>query len=386
MGEIVTETATEQANFQAAGVRRVWDRKSVYEEWVHSLGLPTYSGYFIDDIRKLELGWWEERKCNAAILLLAGQEGISEVRVSEIPAGGSTAPMRMALDELVYVADGRGLTTITSDSGAAKTFEWQKHSLFMLPRHHEYQLSSTQGDQPARLLHYNSLPLATSLLPDPEFFFSAHFTSDNRLSDADGTDFYSEAKVVPSERNGGRSMFWVGNFFPDMRAWDRITPFRERGAGGHVVWIQYPGSPLWNHMSVFPSQTYKKAHRHGPGTLIVIPSGEGFSYMWPEGKEKVFVPWHEGSVFVPPNRWFHQHFNLGGEAARYLAFHSPRGASGNTERVEDVQRDQIEYPDEDPIVRETFERELEKRGLHSLMVDEAYRDRNYQWGYEEDAD
>ena len=33
---------------------------------------------------------------------------------------------------------------------------------------------------------------------------------------------------------------------------------------------------------------------------LVIPAGEGFSYMWPEGREKVFIPWHEASVFVPP--------------------------------------------------------------------------------------
>ena len=62
-----------------------------------------------------------------------------------------------------------------------------------------------------------------------------------------------------------------------MRAWDRLDPFRHRGAGGHVVSIRFPRSPIWSHMSVFPARTYKKAHRHGPGILIVIPSGEGFS-------------------------------------------------------------------------------------------------------------
>ena len=39
--------------------------------------------------------------------------------------------------------------------------------------------------------------------------------------------------------------------------------------------------------------------------------------MWPEGEEKVIVPWQEGSVFVPPNRWFHQHFNVGDAPGRY---------------------------------------------------------------------
>ncbi len=137
---------------------------------------------------------------------------------------------------------------------------------------------------------------------------------------------------------------------------------------------------MWSHMSVFPSRTYKKAHRHGPGVVIVIPSGEGYSIMWPEGGERVVIPWHEASVFVPPNRWFHQHFNVGGEPARYLAFHSVRGTGG--ERVVDRAADQIEYPDEDTFVREKFEAELAQRDLKSLMPAQAYTDPNYEFGYD----
>jgi hypothetical protein len=132
-------------------------------------------------------------------------------------------------------------------------------------------------------------------------------------------------------------------------------------------------------MSVFGAQTYKKAHRHGPGRVIVIPAGDGYSIMWEEGKEKVVVPWHECSAFVPPNRWFHQHFNVGGTGARYLALHSPMQFYGHAEKVEDRAKDQIEYPDEDPWIRKKFEEELGKRGLRSLMPAEAYVDRDYEW-------
>ena len=373
-----------QTSSSSAAVGQGWDRVAPYDQWIASLELPIHTGYFVDDVRTVELGWWEDRKCNAAILKMTGQEGVSEVRVSEVPAGKSTAPVYMTLDEIVYVADGRGLTTITSPTGVTKSFEWQKHSLFILPRHHTHQFSSTQGDRPARLLHYNSLPMAMALLPDPDFFFSAKFNDEKRLQGQDGEEFYSEAKVITSDREDARGAYWVGNFFPDMRVWDNLIPFRGRGAGGHVVWVRYPGSPLWNHMSVFPAQSYKKAHRHGPGTLIVIPAGEGFSYMWPEGEEKVHIPWHEASVFVPPNRWFHQHFNVTGTSARYLAFHAPRGVQGNTERVTDPSRDQIEYPNEDPLVRRTFEGELAKRGLTSQMPEQAYQELSFEWAYGND--
>jgi hypothetical protein len=139
-------------------------------------------------------------------------------------------------------------------------------------------------------------------------------------------------------------------------------------------------------MSVFPSKTYKKAHRHGPGTLIVIPTGHGYSFMWPEGSEdkKVYIPWHEASIFVPPNRWFHQHFNVSDSTDRYLAFHAPRGANETSERIEDIARDQIEYPAEDPMIREKFETELAKNGLKSIMPDQAYKQADYEWDYDGD--
>ena len=84
-------------------------------------------------------------------------------------------------------------------------------------------------------------------------------------------------------------------------------------------------------------------------------------------------------MFVPPNKWFHQHFNAGATPARYLAVHSPMQFYGHAEKVEDRAKDQIEYPDEDRFVRKKFEEELAKRGLTSLMPGEAYADKNFEW-------
>jgi gentisate 1,2-dioxygenase len=132
-------------------------------------------------------------------------------------------------------------------------------------------------------------------------------------------------------------------------------------------------------MSVFDARTYKKAHRHGPGRVIVVPSGQGYSVMWPEGGDRVVVPWQEAALFVPPDRWFHQHFNLGGAPARYLALHPPLQFAGYADKVEDRARDQIEYPAEDPWIRSHFESELADRGLSSLMPAEAYHNKTDAW-------
>ena len=86
-------------------------------------------------------------------------------------------------------------------------------------------------------------------------------------------------------------------------------------------------------------------------------------------------------MFVPPARWFHQHFNVGEEPARYLALHPPRPFSGTGERVENPAANQIEYPDEDPFIREKFEGELGARGSRSLMPEIAYQDHNFEWDY-----
>jgi len=43
-----------------AGAFGAWDR------WSQAQGLPIHQGYFIPDLRTVDLGWWEDRQCNAA--------------------------------------------------------------------------------------------------------------------------------------------------------------------------------------------------------------------------------------------------------------------------------------------------------------------------------
>src|SRR5207237_540881 len=144
--------------------------KFTHDVWMDSLGLPIHSGYYIEDLRSLQLGRWEERGCDAAFVQLEGQQGITETRVSEVPARAVLPPVRLAFDEVVYVVQGRGATSIWRSGGERKSFEWQENSMFLLPRHHFHQFSNTHGSRPARLLHYNYFPLLLSASPDPEAF------------------------------------------------------------------------------------------------------------------------------------------------------------------------------------------------------------------------
>jgi hypothetical protein len=130
------------------------------------------------------------------------------------------------------------------------------------------------------------------------------------------------------------------------------------------------------HISEFPVGTYKKGHRHGPGAHVVIIGGQGYSLMWPEGEPIKRFDWYDGSVIVPPDGWFHQHFNTGKIPARYLALRwgsrkFPRpwsgGADGGTDLSLKEGGNQIEYADEDPMIRRMFEEELAKQGVICRM-------------------
>jgi oxalate decarboxylase/phosphoglucose isomerase-like protein (cupin superfamily) len=359
--------------------------KFTHDIWMDSLGLPVHCGYYIEDMRELELGRWDARGCDAAFIQLEGQQGITETRVSEVPARAVLPPVRLAFDEVVYVVQGRGATTIWgNEDSERKSFEWQENSMFLLPRHHFHQFSNTSGSRPARLLHYNYFPLLLSASPDPDAFISTdRGAAGEPPRPIDLEALYAEpATRVTSDVDLAwkrRQSVWVGSFFPDMSAWDKLQVSRGRGAGGRSVAMEFPGSEISCHMSMFPPRTYKKAHRHGPGRAIVIPAGEGFSVMWEEGKDKVIARWKPGSLITPPNRWFHQHFNVGENAARYLAFHPPMQFDGHAEKVEDRARDQIEYVDENREVRERFEAELAQRGLTSVIPPEAYLHRDYEF-------
>ena len=284
-------------------------RRFTYDDWMEAQGIPIHRGYYVEDLRIAELGWWEDRQVDAAFMQLRGMGGVCEGRIEEIPPGHTLPPLKLSVDEQVYVLGGRGVATVwTDDSRPKKTFEWATRSLFLVPRNSYCQLTNMDGNNPARLLHYNYLPIAMSATPDPDFFVNNPYSTSTFLHSAD--EFYSEAKAVMEEGEGafagrGRQV-WHGNFFPDMAAWDKLVPFWGRGAGGHVVFIQSPGSEMHAHMSVFPARTYKKGHRHGPGRVIVIPGGEGYSVMWEEGQGESGHPLAGGKLLraagplVPP--------------------------------------------------------------------------------------
>src|SRR4030095_2548620 len=206
------EMARATANF--------WDKKTPYEIWIESTGARIHRGYYVEDCRTVELSYWQERECDGAFIQLAGQEVFTAAYVTKIPPGKTLPAFRVAVDEVVYVLQGRGVASIWAGTREKKIFEGQSHAMFLIPGNYYCQLSNMHGDQAVRLLHCSYLPLAMSVLPDPDMFFNNPLVDYHLLYGQGAGGVYSEAKVVTLDEPGsfrhGRNI-WFGNFFADMR-------------------------------------------------------------------------------------------------------------------------------------------------------------------------
>lgn len=340
-------------------------RRNDYQVWIEREGLTTVEGLYIPDLKTVELGDWARRGCRAAIATLQGSEGVNDAHIIEISPGGEVAPERHLYEELVYVVSGAGSTSVWNGQGDRTTFEWHEGSLFSVPLNTYSQHFNASGREPARFYSVTSAPLMMRLLHNLDFIYHCDYDFTDRFGA--GNDDFSGAGTAYRRR------LWETKFIADVAAVE-LKSWRERGAGGSNVMLEIADSTMCGHISEFPVGTYKKAHRHNAGAHVIIINGTGFSLLWAEGDPIQQVKWQAGSIVVPPDRWFHQHFNTGTTPARYLALRwgsrkYPLFKEYKIDRPTTQGGDQIEYYDEDPSVREMFEKELTANGGVSRMTE-----------------
>ena len=351
---------------------------SDYREFRDAEGVPVHTGLAIDDWNALEVGPWDRTGQRGAFVNLYGAEGINDLQVHELAPGGRTAELCHRYDQLVYVADGGGFTAVgTGDD--ERVFEWERNALFFLPAEVPYRHLNAR-DEPARLVAETPLPELLTLYKDADYLLES---SGRDRSLADGY-YDADATIVEADhpdRPGG-VLSWVANFVPDVLRFERLEDHQARGAGGQSVLFPFPETSMWAHISQFPVGTYKKAHRHAPGANVGVLSGEGFTLLWEEDwDEKVRIDWSPRTCFTPPARWFHQHFNTGEAPARYFAMHGPKLGTLEEANLFDYRHpaNQIEYPEEDPAIRDLYAAELESRGLESRMPAACYEDPDFEF-------
>lgn len=232
--------------------------------------------------------------------------------------------------------------------------------MFSPPLNTWRQHFNAQGDEPARFVALTDAPVIINRFRNLDFVFNNTFVFSDRFSGEDGY-FSGKGKEIQSHRT------WDANFIADVPGF-RLMEHSARGQGARGILLHLSANTVSAHIEEYPVGTYPRAHWHGPGAHILILTGEGYSYMWEQGKERTRIDWKPGSLFVPPAKWFHQHFNPGREPARYLAL-KPWGFTYQVEdlvktlEVEAAGGTQIDYQDQDPEIHEAFVRECQKRGV-----------------------
>lgn len=341
------------------------EKDSPYTRWIEKEGLDIISAHWIPDLKTVELKPWERRGGNGVYINHEASRTSNDCYVCEIPKGKELAPQRQLFEEMIYVLSGHGSTTVWDDSGHKMTFEWKAGALFAIPLNTWHQHFNGSGQEVARYVAVTNGPVVINLYEDENFVFNTSYEFKNRFN---GEPEYFANK---GEQKG---LLLQTNFVADAVNLALISA-KERGAGGGHIRFNMAKGSMNSHISQFPVGTYKKAHCHGPGAHVIIMSGEGYSLMWGEGEEPRRYDWKTGSMIVPPNMTYHQHFNTGSEPARYLAFKHEVVSIRNAQGVpkawisKRIGGDQIDYADETTAIRNIFSEALTKNGLTPQMDD-----------------
>ena len=341
-----------------------------YLDWVKTEGIPIHEDFGFD-LHTLEVRPWARTDALGCYAHALGRGDFVNMYVLELAPGKHTSPQRHMFEEVVYVLEGNGNTTVDVPGGA-HAFEWHQGSLFALPLNARYQHFNGSGSKKARLASTTDLPLMLNLFRNDAFLWQNDAVFPERFGRPQ--HYRGDGALLPMRP--GRHM-WETNFVPDLRTFELKT-WKERGAGGSNIMFVLADGTMHAHMSEMPVGTYKKGHRHGPDFHVMTVTGTGYSLYWYEGdKDFRRFDWKHGSVFAPTDGLFHQHFNTSGEPARYLAtaFGGMRYPTVSDKRKTFIGMDvdvkeggrQIEYRDEDPRILKIFEDELRKNAVASKM-------------------
>ena len=351
----------------AEQVDTTMDNTPFFYKWQKGEGIPVVETFFIKDLKEVPLKWWDRMGGDGTLFNMEGAGDATGAYIVEIAPGKSLNPMRHLYEELILVVQGRGATTIWNDNGAKQTFEWQEGSLISVPLNVHHQHFNGQGDKPARLFSVNNMPIVFSLFHNDDFIFNTPYDFADRFDGRPGL-LLQHGHAASRPHLGNQLHRRHAHLQPPgvegaRRGRQERLPgdVRRHHGGAH---LRVPGRDL---QEGAPPRARLQRHHH---------QGQGFSLFWWEGEEPKRYDWQDGSVFVPPESMFHQHFNLGPTGARYLPLrfggikHSMGENYGDISKVDkDVKSggNQIEYYDQPAYIREMFEADMGNTGATSRM-------------------
>lgn len=364
--------------------------KSPYQRWKESQGLETIYGFSVPNVYTAELTPWEARGGSGVFINLDGSAGFNDSYIYELAPRESSVPIRHTYDELVFVLRGRGAVTIWNDESKKQTIEWAKGSYFAIPPNAWHQWHNLSGEEPARYFAMTAAPRVIDTFKDLDFVFNNPYQFKNIFDD-------EEAYFQQTERTKN----WQTNYIADVWAlapkrrataaeveqkaraaaelgegWKSTGRFLKSGEEAQGFGATMLKGTVHAGIS-FGSQpgTHAPPHRHGPGIHVTVIGGHGYTLLQsPAGDQTVRVDWGPGTVFVPPEGWWHAHYNTGPEPWDWLKVGwgsekpKPGGGHYDYSRTPQEGGDQMSFEDMDPAVHLQFEEECARVGVKCLML------------------
>ena len=122
-----------------------YERIDTYKEWQQKQKIPLVSGFFVEDLNKVPVEPWDLKGVPCSFVVLDGTGGVNDGYVCEIPPKAKTKVQKHLYEEMVYVTQGYGATTVWQKDGKKHTFEWGPGSLFAVPINAYYQHFNASG-------------------------------------------------------------------------------------------------------------------------------------------------------------------------------------------------------------------------------------------------
>jgi mannose-6-phosphate isomerase-like protein (cupin superfamily) len=365
-------------------------RPTYYESWMAEEGIPIHRAYGIADVSAVELAEWARVGAPAAFVHLHGMEGFSGMQVVQIPPRRSLEQQRHLYQQYVVVVSGRGAADVWFPGEDTKvTFEWQEGSFFAIPLNCSYVLHNTSAE-PAVYMAVNDAPMVLDLFHNDDFVFNNDYRFTDRFSPT--SSYYSTTERYQNYFGGIAET----NFIADINK-IALDSLGVKGAGVQATVFEMAENTIASHITSWPVGRYHKAHHHLGGAVLYGLRSTGYVLIWPQeagnqpyaagnGDRVERIEWGPRSVYSPPSKWFHQHFNTGPEVARQLAFRGgvkhPTGirragnpiVNGRPGVLVSAKEggSLLGYEDEDPQIRKDYLEALSANGVAIDMAEELY--------------
>jgi len=155
-----------------------FSEKTPYEQWMHDEGIPIHGGYFVADVRAVEVKPWKRLGAKGALIDLEGAEATDGAYLVEIGAGAGTNPQRYMFEESIYVLDGEGETTVGMRTDQSKPSNGEGYAVFTTAKY----LASAQkpGSRTCSSYFVHRFPLVMDLYHNADFIFNNDFVFRDR--------------------------------------------------------------------------------------------------------------------------------------------------------------------------------------------------------------